>query len=559
MGTYRPEGLKSGGTETLVEEKPAGSARPPKGAALGVKGWLRWTWRQLTSMRVALMLLLLLAAVALPGAFFPQRSSDPNAVVRYYQDNPDTAPVLDDLHLFDVFSSPWFSAVYLLLFISLIGCIIPRTFSHLKNLRAAPTRVPRRFARFPVRTELHTRMRPDQVAEALSGTLGRRYRKEWGTESVTTTAGRERTIRTVSAERGTGRETGNLVFHLALVGLLVVTAWGQLVHYRGQIVIIEDRTFVNSPVDYDSFDTGAWFDAEAMEPFRIRMNDFSSVFTEDAQPRDFAADVSLLTPDGSSRDEEIRLNHPLETNSTRVYLSGNGYAPDVTVTDASGEVAFSGPVIFLPAENDLGYTSNGAIMVPDTAQGLDQLGFSGSLLPTAAYATDGTPVTSSYPELLNPVLLLNLYTGDLGLDDGVPQNLYTLDTAGLTPVADPEDPAEAARITLQPGETVELPDGLGTITLNDIPRFAALDVRYDPSVLWMGLFAGIAIAGLTGSLFLPRRRLWARIIPGPGGTTVVTAAALARGDDPGLRRELDRVLAPISHDEPAAEQTKERP
>ncbi|HIZ36947.1 MAG TPA: cytochrome c biogenesis protein ResB [Candidatus Ruania gallistercoris] len=558
MGTYRPEGLKSGGTETLVEEKPAGSARPPKGAALGVKGWLRWTWRQLTSMRVALMLLLLLAAVALPGAFFPQRSSDPNAVVRYYQDNPDTAPVLDDLHLFDVFSSPWFSAVYLLLFISLIGCIIPRTFSHLKNLRAAPTRVPRRFARFPVRTELHTRMRPDQVAEALSGTLGRRYRKEWGTESVTTTAGRERTIRTVSAERGTGRETGNLVFHLALVGLLVVTAWGQLVHYRGQIVIIEDRTFVNSPVDYDSFDTGAWFDAEAMEPFRIRMNDFSSVFTEDAQPRDFAADVSLLTPDGSSRDEEIRLNHPLETNSTRVYLSGNGYAPDVTVTDASGEVAFSGPVIFLPAENDLGYTSNGAIMVPDTAQGLDQLGFSGSLLPTAAYATDGTPVTSSYPELLNPVLLLNLYTGDLGLDDGVPQNLYTLDTAGLTPVADPEDPAEAARITLQPGETVELPDGLGTITLNDIPRFAALDVRYDPSVLWMGLFAGIAIAGLTGSLFLPRRRLWARIIPGPGGTTVVTAAALARGDDPGLRRELDRVLAPISQDEPAAEQTKER-
>src|SRR5699024_7005641 len=108
----------------------------------------------------------------------------------------------------------------------------------------------------------------------------------------TTAAGRERTIRTVSAERGTGRETGNLVFHLALVGLLVVTAWGQLVHYRGQIVIIEGRTFVNSPVDYDSFDTGAWFDAEAMEPFRVRLNDFSSVFTEDAQARDFAADVT---------------------------------------------------------------------------------------------------------------------------------------------------------------------------------------------------------------------------------------------------------------------------
>ena len=557
MGTYRPEGLKSGSTETLVEDKPATAAPPPKGGALGVKGWLRWTWRQLTSMRVALMLLLLLAAVALPGAFFPQRSSDPNAVVQYFRDYPGVAPVLDNLHLFDVFSSPWFSAVYLLLFISLIGCIIPRTMSHLKSLRAAPTRVPRRFARFPVRTELRTEMSPDQVQAALSGALGRRYRRVWGTESVTTTAGRERTIRTVSAERGTGRETGNLIFHLALVGLLVVTAWGQLVHYRGQIVIIEGETFVNSPIDYDFFENGAWYDAEAMEPFRVRLNDFSSVFTADAQPRDFAADVTLLRPDGASRDQVIQLNEPLETNSTRVYLSGNGYAPDVTVTDASGEVAFSGPVMFLPS-GDLGYTSDGAIMVPDTAEGLEQLGFSGSLLPTAVLTPGGAPLTSSYPELNDPLVVLNVYTGDLGLDDGVPQNLYTLDTTGLTPVADPDDPAEAAQIMLRHGETVELPEGLGTITLNDIPRFAALDVRYDPSILSMGVFAGIAMVGLTASLFLPRRRLWARIIPGPGGTTVVTAAALARGDDPGLRRELDRVLAPLSPDEPAVEQTKEK-
>ena len=90
----------------------------------------------------------------------------------------------------------------------------------------------------------------------------------------------------------------------------------------------------------------------------------------------------------------------------------------------------------------------------------------------------------------------------------------------------------------------------------DYDTFAALDVRYDPSIPWMGLFAGIAILGLAGSLFLPRRRLWARITPAPGGATVVTAAALARGDDPGLRAELDRVLAPLT---PATEQTKERP
>lgn len=555
MTGYRPEGLKTGAGETLVEDLPAAPPPQPPGVRLGVKGWLRWMWRQLTSMRVALLLLLLLAAVALPGAFFPQRSSDPSAVVQYYQDHPDSAPVLDKLHLFDVFASPWFSAVYLLLFISLIGCIIPRTVSHLKNLRARPTRVPRRFARFPVRTELRTTLDPEQVEQALGRTLGRRYRREWGTEQVTTTTGRQRSVRTVSAERGTGRETGNLVFHLALVGLLVVTAWGQLVHYRGQIVIVQGDTFVNAPLDYDSFDTGAWYDAQAMEPFRIRLDDFHSVFTDAGDARDFAADVTLLSADGASREQTIRVNHPMETHSTRVYLSGNGYAPDVTITDASGEVAFSGPVIFLPS-GDAGYTSNGVIMVPDTADGLDQLGFNGTLMPTAVITPAGDAVMSSYPELNNPVLLLNVYTGDLGLDDGVPQNLFVLDTTNLTEVPDPDDPDQPAEVMLRPGETVDLPDGLGTITLNDIPRFAALDVRYDPSIPWMGLFAGIAILGLAGSLFLPRRRLWARITPAPGGATVVTAAALARGDDPGLRAELDRVLAPLT---PATEQTKERP
>lgn len=571
MGAYRPEGLKTSAAEATLEEEQAGagpagpSSRSGRGRgsagrkppALGVKGWLRWIWRQLTSMRVALMLLLLLAAVALPGAFFPQRNVNEQEVAQYFSDHPDLAPVLDNLYLFDVYSSPWFSAVYLLLFISLIGCIVPRTWSHLKNLRSKPTRVPRRFARFPVRTELRTDASVEDVEQALGRGLGRRYRTEWGTETVTTSAGRERTIRTVSAERGLGRETGNLVFHLALVGLLIVTAWGQLVHYRGQAVIVEGDTFVNSPLDYNSFTTGAWFDADGMEPFRLRLDDFTSRFTAEGEARDFSAFVTLMQTDGGSHKQEIEVNHPLATHSTRVYLTGNGYAPDVTVTDSAGNVAYDGPTVFLPNEGEIGYTSNGVIMVPDTTNGDQQLGFNGTLLPTAVTSPDGTPATSRYPELLNPVLVLNLWVGDLGLNDGVPQNLFALDTSEMTQVSDPDNPGEPLRLVLKPGESVELPNDLGTVTFNGIPRFAAFDVRYDPSIIWMGVFAGIGMAALAASLFMPRRRVWARLIPGPGGTTVVTAAALARGDDPGLRRELDRVLAPLEPTQDDGQETKE--
>jgi cytochrome c biogenesis protein len=116
---------------------------------LSLAGWSRWIWRQLTSMRTALLLLLLLAIAAVPGSVFPQRSADPNGVTQYFDNNPQLAPVLDALQLFDVYTSVWFSAIYILLFISLIGCVVPRTGVHWKNLRSTPPAAPKLFSRMP--------------------------------------------------------------------------------------------------------------------------------------------------------------------------------------------------------------------------------------------------------------------------------------------------------------------------------------------------------------------------------------------------------------------------
>ena len=66
---------------------------------LGIGGWLRWTWRQLTSMRTALFLLLLLAIGAIPGSTFPQRSIDPARTSQWIADHPTAGPVLDRLGL----------------------------------------------------------------------------------------------------------------------------------------------------------------------------------------------------------------------------------------------------------------------------------------------------------------------------------------------------------------------------------------------------------------------------------------------------------------------------
>ncbi|UNX56479.1 cytochrome c biogenesis protein ResB [Georgenia sp. TF02-10] len=502
-----------------------------------MRGWLRWAWRQLTSMRVALMLLLLLAVAALPGSVVPQEPQDPAAVATYRTDHPALAPWLDRLGLFDVYAAPWFAAIYLLLFTSLIGCILPRIAVHVRALRAQPPRVPRSFGRFDVRAERTLAEPPAAVEQRVLVALRHRYRAAVTPDGIT-------------AERGYLRESGNIVFHLSLVGVLVALAAGQLLSYRGQAVVVEGQSFANSVLAYDSFDPGTLFAPDSLEPFTFTLEEFTSEFTVDAQARDFGAHVTVTEPGGTTREETIRVNHPMSAGGANVYLSGNGFAPELTVRDGAGQVAFAGAVPFIP--QDAVYTSRGVVKVPDVSPGQDQLGLTGVLLPTAVELPDGSALASAHPQPNNPVLVLTLWAGDLGLDDGAPQNVYELDTAGLRQVYEPaEDGAPGSAeggqtpltLTLAPGETVELPEGLGSVTFEDLPRFAALDLRHDPSLPYLLGFAIAAMLGLFASLFVPRRRLWVRLAPAPGGGTALSAAALARGDDPGLAADLDRVVS----------------
>ncbi|NHT16735.1 cytochrome c biogenesis protein ResB [Cellulomonas sp. IC4_254] len=540
---YTPEGLED--AFSAGQQPPAGGSGTPGSAggapqlpSLGVVGWLRWAWRQLTSMRVALLLLMLLAVAAVPGTVFPQRAQDPDKVATYLSDHPDLGPLLDRLGFFGVYSSVWFSAIYLLLFVSLVGCILPRSRTHLRAMRGRPPRAPRRFDRFPAQASAELDGTPEEVAERAAAALGgprwwRRFRVDVRDEGGG--------VRSVAAERGYLRETGNLVFHLALVGLLVSVATGQLLHYRGQAIIVEGRAFANTQSDYDTFEAGSGFSASSLEPFSMRLDSFDSSFDPDTlQSRDFTAHVTITEPGSEGVQERIKVNHPLDVAGAKVYLQGNGYAPQVTVRDPEGTVTYSGAVPFLP--QDTVYTSQGVIKVPDVTSG-PQIGLQGVLLPTAQQVADGI-YRSVDPQPTDPLLALAVWTGDLGLDDGIPQNVYQLDETGLTQAVD--DDGLPVTLYLRPGETVDLPDGLGTLTFDALPRFVALDLRHDPSLAWVLTFALLAFAGLATSLFVPRRRVWLRLRPGdegPGsGRTVVTAAALARGDDVGLQAELDRAM-----------------
>ncbi len=510
-------------------------------AEIGVVGWVRWAWRQLTSMRVALLLLLALAVAAVPGSIFPQRPQDPIAVGEYLLDNPTAGPWLDRFGLFDVYASPWFSAIYLLLFTSLVGCILPRTAQHWRALRTPPPRTPRRLDRFVGHETVTTGAPAEEVLDAATAVL-RGPRRWWPTYRVVRIEESDGAA-SVSAERGYLRETGNLVFHTALVGVLVCLVVGNFTQYRGQAVVVEGRGFANSQLAYDSFEAGRAFDPASLVPFRLTLDRFTSSFDPlTLAARDFTAEVTVDEPGRDARTGTIKVNHPLSVGGAKVYLMGNGYAPTVRVHDADGELAFAGSVPFLPQGTV--YASQGVIKVPDVTSG-PQLGLVGYLLPTAVEEPVGF-WRSVHPLPNEPVLVLSVWTGDLGLDMGLPQNVYRLDEAGMTQLTEEvEGTSRPVTVVVRPGETVDLPEGLGTLSFDALPRFVALDLRHDPTLTLILVFALTALAGLAVSLFAPRRRVWLRAGPGSGGTTVVQVAGLARGNDLGLPAEVERVLTTV--------------
>lgn len=491
---------------------------------LGPREFLRWIWRQWTSMRTALLLLFLLAVAAIPGSVVPQLDVDSVRASQWQQQHPKLTPIYERLGLFDVYGSVWFSAIYLLLMISLIGCILPRCAVYWRAVRAQPPTPPSRLERLPEHRVASGSHVPG-VTEALRD-QGFRIRSGEGW---------------VAAEKGYLREAGNLLFHASLLVVLVGVACGSLFGYQGGVMVVSGGGFANSLSQYDDFRPGALFDVDRLNPFRFTVDDFDVTFIEEGRSagmaHKFAADLThQASPGAPEQHSRISVNHPLSIDGTDVFLIGHGYAPVITIRDSSGEVAYSGPTIFLP--EDQSFRSFGVVKVPDASGDVD-LGFEGELYPT--YGTRGGLPFSAYPDAKDPLVSLELYRGNLGMDDGIPQSVYSLDKSRLTKVKLASGKPWRSNIGL--GQTAKLPDGLGTITFDSMQRFVKLQVSRSPAD-WVALLGVcLALLGLMASLFVRPRRVWARYDAATDSTEV---AGLDRSSGGDLGADLDELIGALA-------------
>jgi cytochrome c biogenesis protein len=526
---------------------PAPHGKPPtrQSPLRGALAFLRNTWRGLTSMRTALVLLFLLAVAAMPGALLPQHSLNQAKVVEYRQQHPTLGPLLDKLGFFGVFASPWFSAIYLMLFVSLVGCLTPRTLEYARACRTRPVSTPRNLGRLPH----HARGTVDVTpAEAVSTVTGRL--RGWRTEVREEPHGGF----TVSAEKGYLREAGNLVFHVSLLALLVALAFSKLFGYEGQVIVMADGDqFCNTGIlNYDSFTGGARVDGTALSPFCVKVDGFQARYLPNGQPVHYQAEIGYQAgadlaagSNGPWRPYLLEENSPLRVAGDRVYLLGNGYAPRFTVTFPDG-TSRTQAIQWKPA--DVGtMLSEGATkfdrpgLPTEAARRSNQIAITGLFAPTSS---GGTVITSVYPTLENPEVAVDIYRGDLGLDDGRGQSIFEIDQHQVQTGA----LKRVARQNLMIGQQVRLDDGT-TIRFDGVQQWINLQISHDPAEGFVLIFAVLILLGLATSLSIKRRRFWARIGPAnlddQQGRTVMEIGGLARTDQAGYGEEFGRLCGDL--------------
>lgn len=486
-----------------------------------------FAWRTLRSMRTALVLLLVLAVASAIGSLIPQIPNSPRAVAAYVDERPLIGEFFLRAGLFDVFGSWWFGLITVLLFVSLVACLLPRSRAHLRALRQRPIHA-REIDAFPNYREVVVAAAPADAAAAARGVLRRRrYRV-----AAEPTA--------VAAEKGALREAGSLVFHWAFLLLLLGAVVGKGTGYAGRATIVEGEAWTDAAINYDpvSLRTGSYFDG-SFSGLGIRLIDYDDAYDANGLPTRFVSTVELLDREGATVvTDRVEVNRPLRHEDLRIHQYGFGWAPVIRVDDG-GETVFDGSVVMVQETapegvSQLSQSWLGFVKLPGAAPGGEDLAFELELWPDGrAFFAPGMPMFGANA----PLLRYTVWEGRL-----IDPSLAGLDTrlmrevgAGLTfegAVVDPlascvvggGDAAIVTGAACPPGAEPAL-----TMGFPELRRYTVLQVSRDVGVPVVIAAAILIVLGLLAALYTSRRKVWVRAEPlGEGSRLTIGGFALQR-------------------------------
>ena len=486
---------------------------------------LRRGWAWLTRMRTAIVLLLVLAAGAAVGSFFPQRPIDQRAVEAWIDAHPGWVPFMRAFGIFDVYGSWWFMAIYGLLLVSLVGCLTRRYKMQMRAVRSEPMH-PATLSNRERYVRARTATTPEEAADRAEALLRkRRFRISRDGTSI-------------AGERGHLRESGSLLFHTSILGVLAGVTIARLFGATGQVLLVEGDTFLDSYVNYDTITEGRLF-RDDHTGFEITLHDFTVEWHPSGIPRSYVSDVTVTDSSGTTTQQQVRVNEPIKIDGRDVYQIAWGWAPVLEVRQGDA-LLYEGPTVFLPDGG--GWT--GVAKIPQSTP--QQTGLAMQLFVDPFEDEDGV-LRDRNRAPRDPVIVAQVLVGDLRLDRA--QNVYTLDPVGLTRVG---------QEIVGRGRQVELDNGL-TVRFRDLVQYSVFQIGYNPGIkILLGGGIGLLI-GLFPALYAFRRRVWIRATPDEDGTSIEFAGhAFQRkiGADEefaAIVAELGAALStPTTHDRSAA-------
>ena len=396
---------------------------------------------------------------------------------------------------------------------------------HWNPVRSAPPKAPRRLDRLAAHR--------DGRGRRLARRGPRAARPPCGAAVPRARARRHDAV----GEKGYLKETGNLVFHLALIGVLIGVALGHLLGWKGDVIVPVGETFANTLSRYDTFSPGPWVDPDDLEPFALALDQLDASSRprpgrgQFGPPRDFTAHTTFTDADGRASSASIRVNHPLETGR-------RGLPPRQRLRPGSRCATREGTVFYRDRRRSC---PGQQLQVGRRREGARRHAAAARLLrpvPADRRHRRGAGAPLDLPRRPQPRARADRLRGR-----ALPRRAAAV---GLLPRHRGDEPVKGANGTTaahlaKPGQTFELPDGRGTITFDGVERFAGLSVRPDPGKRHPRA-ALPALAGLIASLVVRRRRIFVRVSPGGAGRTVVSVGGLAKDDDDGMGDEVAGVL-----------------
>ncbi|MCA1832789.1 MAG: cytochrome c biogenesis protein ResB [Actinobacteria bacterium] len=432
-------------------------------------------------MKTAIILLFTLAAASAIGSLIPQRPVNEFSVARWQINHAAWAGLAEHLGLFDVFGSAWFTAIYVLLLVSVLGCLVPRYIAFAKALRSRP-KIDASLSQFRNYRYGMSRLESESALSGAARVLRRR---------------RFRMVRgngTIAAEKGHVREGGSLIFHTAffvlIVGIFLARGFG----FTGQSAIVEGRRFTDARVGYDSIKEGRFFN-DRHRGFSIQLDRFDVDWYANGVPKDFNSHVSVIDHGRVVRTDSIRVNEPMNYRGINVYQLAWGWAPHIQVFQ-KGTLISDDYVIFL--QDSGSQTWRGVVKVPSVTPA--QLGLELYFFNDLDLAAGNVPFNASpYPR--RPFVFYQEWRGDLGLS--VPQSVYQLDKSALV-----KNKSGGLAI----GGKQALDDGI-EIRFPDLRKYSVLQMTANPGAWVLFAAAVLILVGLIPALYSSRRRIWVRAIP----------------------------------------------